>query len=188
MEELKDYSGEFNPNLKLEEFSKDTLVSLWYATCRLLAGLDGHWYNYIKEILGEEATNDVNHKVWADMVPRELRWIGKTMKIDGNDLEAFFKFQQVNPAIGGVCDIECDLKNKEYGTITFTRCPALDSCERHNWPGRLKFLCDTDDRYFRKHARHFNANIKVKSLKLPPRESKDEIACKWEFKIEPDKP
>jgi hypothetical protein len=33
-------------------------------------------------------------------------------------------------------------------------------------------------------AQLFNPNIKVRPLKLPPRKSKDEIACKWEFSLE----
>jgi hypothetical protein len=35
MDELKDYSGDYIPNLKLQDFSKDCLVSLYNATGKL---------------------------------------------------------------------------------------------------------------------------------------------------------
>jgi len=37
---------------------------------------------------------------------------------------------------------------------------------------------------FNNTARSINPNMVGRPLKLPPRESKDEIACVWEFKIE----
>jgi hypothetical protein len=35
MEELKDYSGEFRRDIKLQDFSKDALVRLWTAASKL---------------------------------------------------------------------------------------------------------------------------------------------------------
>jgi hypothetical protein len=46
-------------------------------------------------------------------------------------------------------------------------------------------MCDLDFRAFDKIARFFNPKMKVTALKLPPRKSKDDVACQWEFKLEP---
>ncbi len=35
MEELNDYSGEFNSDLKLTDFSKETLIRMWVAAAKL---------------------------------------------------------------------------------------------------------------------------------------------------------
>lgn len=184
MSELTDYTGEFQPGLKLEDFSKQALVDLWRATCRLLIGIDGHWYNLVKERLGEEQTFEINNQVWVDMVPREKRWITDLMKIDGNDVAAFFKFQQLNPATAGIMEIELDLKTPNHGVMTVTRCSVLESCEKLNMPNRQKACCDMDVIYFANQAREINPKIKTTCLKLPPRQSKDEIACKWEYTLE----
>ncbi|MCX6000389.1 MAG: hypothetical protein NTU41_12625, partial [Chloroflexi bacterium] len=48
-----------------------------------------------------------------------------------------------------------------------------------------KYACDTIHREaFENTARHINPYITVKCLKPPPRQSKDDIACRWEFKQE----
>lgn len=185
MTEIGDYSGEYRPDLKLEEFSKEALISLWQATCRLLIGIDGHWYSQVKERIGEDEAYKINNQVWVDMVPREKRWITDMMKISGDDVAAFFKFQQVNPATAGIMEIDLELKNPNHGVMTVTKCSVLDSCEKLNLPKRQKACCDMDVIYFANQAKEINPNIKTTCLKLPPRAHKGEIACKWEFTLDP---
>lgn len=36
---------------------------------------------------------------------------------------------------------------------------------------------------FKAYASFFNPDVEVTCLKAPPRESQDEIACKWHFKL-----
>ena len=188
MSELDDYSGPYKPDFKLEDLSKEALINLWRATSRLLIGIDGHWYTHVKKHLGEDVTYEINNQVWIDMVPREKRWITDLMKLDssGKDVAAFFKFQQINPATAGIMEIDLDLKNPNHGVMTVTKCSVLDSCEKLNLPKRQKACCDMDVIYFPKQAEEINPNIKTKCLKLPPRQSKDEIACQWEFTLDPE--
>ena len=54
IKELRDYVGEFNPNLRFEDFSKDAFVGLWEATSGLYPGLYWAWFGLIKEGFGEE--------------------------------------------------------------------------------------------------------------------------------------
>ncbi|MGQ4598892.1 DUF6125 family protein [Nocardia sp. R6R-6] len=183
--ELDDLSGPFDPDFKPEDLSKEALLKLWRSTCRLLIGIDGHWATRVREKLGEEATFEINNGVWEDMVAREKRWITDGMNMTGNDLATFFKFQQVNPATAGIMEIELDLESANKGTMTVTRCSVLESCEKLGMPERQKACCDMDVIYFPNQAREINPNIETKCLKLPPRQSKDEIACKWEFTLEP---
>jgi len=43
---------------------------------------------------------------------------------------------------------------------------------------------DMEEPLFNNTARSINPKMVGRPLKLPPRASKDEIACVWEFKIE----
>ncbi|HJT93501.1 MAG TPA: DUF6125 family protein [Mycobacterium sp.] len=186
MDELDDFSGPFNPDFKAEDLSKEALLKLWRSTCRLLIGIDGHWASRVREKLGEEVTFEINNGVWEDMVSREKRWITDGMNLVGNDLETFFKFQQINPATAGIMEIDLELESPNKGTMTVTKCSVLESCEKLGMPERQKACCDMDVIYFPNQAREVNPNIKTKCLKLPPRQSKDEIACKWEFTLDPE--
>jgi hypothetical protein len=49
MSDLEDYSGEFRPDLNMQDFSKDALVRLWQAGGKLYIGLDGLWYNMMTD-------------------------------------------------------------------------------------------------------------------------------------------
>ena len=49
MEKLDDYSGRLLPNLKLSDFSADTLAGLSELYCKLYIAVDGFWYLTIKE-------------------------------------------------------------------------------------------------------------------------------------------
>jgi hypothetical protein len=51
--------------------------------------------------------------------------------------------------------------------------------------GREQYVCHEDHvRGVRRQASLFNPKIKVEPLKLPPRNSKNEIACQWELRLE----
>jgi len=52
MEELKDYSGGFKPDLRLQDFPKDRLVELWHTACRLFVLIDGLWYSLVSDKFG----------------------------------------------------------------------------------------------------------------------------------------
>jgi hypothetical protein len=51
---LSDYSAGFNPDLRLEDFPKETLVRLLELYSRLLVTMDGFWYLSIKERVSNE--------------------------------------------------------------------------------------------------------------------------------------
>ena len=56
MAKLKDYSGEFIPNLSFTYFSYDALVELLEIYCKFYWAMDGNWFMSIKERTnGEEA-------------------------------------------------------------------------------------------------------------------------------------
>jgi len=251
MEELKDYNGEFKPDLKLEDFSKEALVQLCDAASRLIVGIDGIWRDLVKEYFGEEKANELSQKAWQMKIPmfvgclygitdtvalkledfskealiklrdaegklilgvdaiwRELvkqnfaegkdselgqeAWrrniplhIGRGLKalnIEGDDVTALFKYFQIDPTTGGVSEEEYDLKSGSHGVMTMTRCFPLELMEMYGDDASIAFACQELDGWtFQYAANVINPNIEAKCIKRPPRSSKDEIACKWEF-------
>jgi len=185
MEELQDYSGEFNPDLRLADFSKEALLRLWEAGGKLYLGIDGLWYNFIREKFGEKTASEWDWEIWRRAVPLEVRRGREAMNIWGEDVASLFKYFQVDPGAGGIWpDFRCELKNNNHGILTVNHCRGLGYFERHGDMAALTNACEMDRWAFEDTAYCFNPKMKTTCLKLPPRKSKDEIACQWEFKIE----
>jgi len=186
MEELKDYSGELRPNLKMEDFSKEAVLRLWMAAVKLYLGLDGIWYSLIKERFDESTAKELDAEVWRRTTPLDVKWHREAMNNWGNDVESVLKHIQIDAGSGAVFPgLICDLIDKNHGILTVKRCLGLDYWERHGETELQKHECETvDAEGFQDLASLFNPKMKATALKIPPRKSKDEIACQWEFKLE----
>jgi hypothetical protein len=183
--ELKDYVGEFKKDVNLEDFSRGTLVRLFQAAAKCYLGIDGIWYSLIKERFGERVARDLEFELWSIATPKEVGRTMAAMNIQGNDVATVFKVLQCAPGTAGIMDFECDLKNRNHGILTVKRCSSLEYFERHRDLEGIKFACDVMDRaMYPVTAQAVNPNITVTPLKLPPRSSKDDIACQWEFRID----
>jgi len=185
MKELKDYSGEFSPGLKLEDFSKDALLRLFHTTAKLYLGMDGVWHSLIREKFGEQVARDLDVEVWSRATPIEISRTMAAMNIQGDDVATLFKVFQCDPGTAGVGDVECELKDKNHGIYTVKRCSSLEHFERHGDIEGIKWACEViDTAMWTATTIPVNPKIKVTPLKRPPRKSKDEIACQWEFRLE----
>lgn len=186
MADLIDYSGEFRPDLKYESFSKDTLARLLYEFARVTNVLDGEYTTEIMIRYGQEEALNSQHKVWERHGPRVMRWIRKTLNIQGDDVATYFRLLQMLPSFSPEhYDIEWALLSPEHGIFTVTRCKFLEEMEKAG-QGFEKLICgESEPKSFHMLAREINPRIASRPLKLPPRVSKDEIACRFEFKIEP---
>jgi len=185
MEEMHDYSGEFRPDLKLSDFSKEALMRLWETGGKLYIGLDGLWYNLIREKFGEKTASEWDWEIWKRATPLEVRRSREAMNIWGDDVASLFKFLQVDPGAGGIWpEFRCELKNNQRGILTVNQCRALRYFERHGDAAALTNACEMDRWAFEDTAHCFNPRIRTRCLKLPPRSNPSEIGCQWEFWIE----
>ncbi len=186
MGELKDYSGHFKPDLKMEDFSSGSLVQLWHAAGKLYVGLDGIWYGLIRDRYGEGAARELDALVWRRETPLEVRRTREAMNIWGTDVASVLKFIQTDPGAGAIFpEFRCELKDENHGILTIKRCLGLEYYERHGETELQKHACEVVDAVgFQEAASQFNPKIKVTSLKLPPRKSPSEIACQWKFCLE----
>lgn len=188
MEELRDYSGQFRADLKLEDFSKETLVKAWGTTAKLYILLGGIWNSLIKERFGEQVALDAEREIWRQATAKDIPWISEVFDIRGDDIATVFKHIQISPLIGVIYPTEFEMKDKNHGVFTIPRCISLEYLERANRGDMIELVCGAngiDHWGFQQVASYYNPQIEVSPLKLPPRKSRDEIACRWEFKIGP---
>ena len=194
MEEMKDYSGEFKPKARFEDFSKDVLVKLVKEYARLFALLGGIYDTVIKDKLGpEEASRMSTEAFIGRMIPQhEGPRIAKALNIDGNDVVSLMKLIQMVPdgVREDLYDSDFDVKHNNHVIWTCRKCPTLFYYERHGDQKAISVCCGMgglEHQAVERYRDVINPKIKVIPLKLPPRQSPDEICCQWEFKIEPKK-
>ena len=182
-EEYRDYSREFDPNFSWQSFSKDTLIELLHLYGQLLIGVDGFWYLSVKESISDEQALVCDMWVWERFVRYEFSRTTKLMNIQGKDVAALMKVFQLSPGFSPF-KYEINLINSNHGILTVTHCPTLEALEKEGG-GRIGTICGkVDPKYYKDCAQFFNPNMQVKILKIPPRQSKQEICCQWEFQVE----
>ncbi|TET80022.1 hypothetical protein E3J38_06410, partial [candidate division TA06 bacterium] len=126
MAELKDYNGEFRPNLKLTDFDKDVLVRLWHASARNYAQRTGEWYRLLRERFDEQAARDIRTEVWMNQhkaLNIESRLDAEAMSFHDRDLIGFLKSLQWDPGQQGIIATKVELVNNNpyHGRATIKR-------------------------------------------------------------------
>ena len=182
MRKLRDYSGQLNPNIKLENFSKDVLVKLLKMYSRLYLAVDGFWYLSVKEKVNNDMALACDLWVWGKQCKYELERITKLLNIQGKDVVSFLKAFQLSPWMWNL-QYEIEVKNSNICVLTIIQCPTLEALEKEG-EGREKTFCkDVDSKLFKMYVDCFNPQIEVNYLRVPPRKNEDEIACQREFKM-----
>ena len=176
MELLTDYSGKLVRDLKLSDFSHDTLVALVKLYSKLYIGLDGFWYLTVKDRLGDKEALACDLQVWENLIKYSNARFRRQLKIRGNDVASVLKTIQVCPGFQNMrYKIEANGENNAILTVTY--CSTLDALEQEG-KGREDQICNiVEPRILKTHASFFNPAIAVKCLKSPPRKSKDDICC-----------
>jgi len=182
VERLGDYSGELLPELDLEDFSSETLRDLLRLYSKLYMGLDGFWYLTVMEKFGNDAALDCDIKVWDKAGRYEMKNVTRQLNIQGNDAVAFMKALQLSPWYWTVKS-QVEIVDPNTAILTVTDCPTLNALEKEG-SGRENEICKiAEPIILRAYASFFNPDVEVTCLQSPPRESQDDIACKWQFKM-----
>jgi hypothetical protein len=185
MPELNDYSGEFKPDLRERDFSKEALIRLTVVAAKLYMGNAQRAYDIMKNRFGEAMAGELQRELARRAVQTDIRRVRQEMKIGGNDVAAVLKFCQVSPRVAGLTELQCELKNQDHGVLTIGKCLILRYCEKLGDNVLQNLICAViEPEWFESYANAFNPKIRAVPLKLPPRRSKDDIACKWEFKLQ----
>jgi hypothetical protein len=160
MAELKDYSGEYIPDMSWDLFSKEVLVKVIEAYAKLYLMIDGLWNTEISQRHGRDESFDIEEIIWKELAVLE------------SFHPAWYK-QKI------------EVKDKKCAVLTVIDCPQLRYFERHGDDYGMKRSCqEIEYKCWSTYAQFMNPKTKTKALKLPPRKSPNEIACQWEFSIE----
>ncbi len=183
MAELTDYSGALDSALKYDDFSKELMLKALKAYGNYIRILDGTWYLAVKTRMNDALAFDCDRSVWDRMEVHDVEITRKLFNIEGDDVTALLKCLQMSPWTWSL-DCRVHLENHNHGIWTVNRCPTLLALEKEG-EGREKKICRMiETELLQIRARTINPKMKVVPLKLPPRKSKDEVHCQWEFRIE----
>lgn len=185
MEELKDYSRPLKDDLKLEDFSREFLIKLakeWQGRYPLQEEV---WYQLIKERVGQKEADEMEMMCNTRMAEINLPRMAKIANIKVKYMVDVMKVFQliVEGLMGFQPDSTYEIVNRNHVIWTVKRCLNLEYFEKMD-PTRIVSFCqDKEERYLYIYTGILLPNCEIKALKLPPRESREEIACQWELKI-----
>jgi hypothetical protein len=189
---LNDYSGKFKPNLRHEDFSREGLLKLTKEYQRAYEMILGEWHRVMRERFSETVSLECDISQWMLSGPLVTQFISRGMNIKMGNVESYFKAMQLDPGFPiTLFDIEFELVNPRYGFLIVKKCTALNQFENEGFGYELPMCHVEEPPTFLRTALQHNPKIKCRPVKLPPRKRKDEIACKWEVKLdeaEPEEP
>ena len=184
MRDVPDYSGPFDPQLTLQDFSKDALIRLLAAASKLYVGVGPMWVATMRKRFDDRTAFDFDKEVWQSGTLSEVRRVARALNITGNDVEAVFRYFQFSPGFGVLFGIDWDLRSRDHGIMTVNRCSGVLWWERTGDQALQKYTCEeVEVPMFQRIAEYFNPRMKATALKLPPRKGENDIACRWEFTI-----
>jgi hypothetical protein len=188
MGELKDYSGEFTPNLKYEDFSKDFLIKVMREWTAAYLRQAEFWFQTIEEQGGQKLACNCEAATWHKMGAITVPKVAKALGIKINDILDALKIWQLLPdgPLTGIIPVKYDIKNRNHIIMTVTKCGSLEFFERRGQTDRIAWMCEKLELpTITSYLTSLLPNAEVRALKLPPRKSADEIPCVWEFKLRP---
>ncbi|MDD5095197.1 MAG: DUF6125 family protein [Dehalococcoidia bacterium] len=181
--EIADYTGKFDPDFGPDKLTRETLLKLLKMYSEYIRRVDGYWYVTVMNRWGNEAALECDLDVWEKAQVWEIKSTTSLLNIHGDDVLTMMKAMQSSPWMW-LYDYDVDIKSRDHAILTFRTCPILASIEKEG-TGREELLCHgLEPKVFRVIADYFNPKIEVIPLKLPPRKASDEIACRWEMKLD----
>jgi hypothetical protein len=176
-----DYSGSFDPELRLAGFSRQALARLGREFL-----LNGHLQDrvglpLVAQRFGGEAYVAFAIEEWMGASPIYSLRMQRALGFEGTDVGTVFKNLQLD--IGAphqFMDFQFRLDGPEYGEFWLPHCGALLDVEPFG-EERVKLMChDIEDPTFDATAAAVNPCMKMRPIHRPPREPADRSPhCRW---------
>jgi hypothetical protein len=162
----------------LESLSREELIKRLQLNAELSQVVDGLWFISVEKDSNFDKALDMDIDVWKNYVHVSKKRIQKYFNISSTGLAAVKDFLEYDPWL----KIEIQEQTSERLVFQITKCPGLEAMEKM---GRDMLTCDpVEIEYFNELIETINPAIKIIPLKLPPRQSADDICCKWLFTLE----
>lgn len=191
MAELSDYSGPLKHDAGFEDFSRDALIKLLKAYSKIYLGYMGNWNSVMKQYMSADQLIKYETEVYIRTAKQlEAPQIMTALNIKGNDVITLLKIMQMLPdgARPEAYAPEYEIKNNNHVIYTIKTCPSLNYWEKIGDEKAIHLTCDPggmEEVTMQIYAELINPDIKIIPVKLPPRKSKEEVACVWEIKVVP---
>jgi len=168
---LDDYSGPFDPDRTLADFSRSFLVRLGHEYL-----LIGHLLDRVGQPLvafdhAEQGFVTSGIEEWMGASPIYSKRIQRLMNFEGDDVGTVFKNLQLE--VGSpqqFMDFQFRLDSPEYGEFWLAHCGALMDLEPHGNTEIVKLMChDIEDPTFDATAAATNPRMVMRPIHRPPR-------------------
>ncbi|MBW1683567.1 MAG: hypothetical protein JRS35_00745 [Deltaproteobacteria bacterium] len=181
MELRSDYSGPFDPDTSLADFSRQALAHLGREYL-----LNGHLQDrvglpLVAKRFGGDAYVQFSIEEWMGASPVYSLRMQRAMGFEGHDVSVVFKNLQFD--IGAphqFMDFQFRLDRPEYGEFWLPHCGALLDVEPFG-EERVKFMChDIEDPTFDATAAATHPCMKMRPIHRPPRQPSGRYPhCRW---------
>ena len=181
-----DYSGPFDPDLELADFSRQALCHLGREYL-----LIGHLQDRVGlplaiQSLGRDAQLQLSIDEWMGASPIYSRRMQRALAFEGDDVGTVFKNLQLE--IGAppqFMDFQFRLDNPEYGEFWLPHCGALLDVEPFG-EKQVKLMChNIEDPTFDATAAATNPRMKMRPIHRPPRNPAGRTPhCRWSVFID----
>jgi hypothetical protein len=152
----------------------------------LLTAIEG-WAGDIVMRYGLDAMFEIQWDLWSEKVLPAVRDLkARWMKVGDGTVEAFMKDIQVDASSfpGKAFDLTFEMPEPDVGIMTFNKCIQVDQWESMGRPDIAeKSAHVTCPASIIETAKMYNPNMKVEILAIPPRVSKDHVACRWRLSL-----
>ncbi len=190
--ELNDYSGDFNPDLKFEDFSKEFLIKLIRRYASGYMKLGEFWYDRVAALVGpEKAMTEDTIAVWT----KQPYWINpkiaQTANIEAKDIVDALKVWQLllDGFLPERYTAQFNIKDRNHVIMSITNCRDLLYFQHKDMKDRIKTVCGHNGVEVRTMGPYLQClvpNAQVKQLLGPPGSdlpSKDGLCCQFELTL-----
>lgn len=167
----EDYSGSFDPDLTLADFSRSFLVKLAYEYLLIGHLLDRCGQPLVGMEQGSDGFVRSGIEEWMGASPIYAKRMQRLMDFEGDTVETVFKGLQLE--VGSpqqFMDFQFRLDDPKYGEFWLCHCGALMDIEKAGNPNTVKLMChDIEDPTFDATAAATHPNMVMRPIHRPPR-------------------
>lgn len=169
-----DYSGPFDPDLKLSDFSRAFLARLGRENLLIGHMLDRVGQPLVAMEYGGEAFLKSGIEEWMGASPIYSKRMQRLMNFEGADVGTVFKNLQLEVgAPQQFMDFQFRLDSPDYGEFWLCHCGALLDAEKRAGEKGVKLMChDIEDPTFDATAAATNPRMVMRPIHRPPRVDK----------------
>ena len=181
-----DYSGDFDPDFRYEDLSKEALVRLVREFALIAQLLDRSVFAAVGLRYGQQAVEELAIEEWRGASPIYTKRIREIMNIEGNGVPAIFKQLQLDPGFAQhYMDVEYEVVDENHGFFQLRSCGALLDVEPYGSRAVTSMCHAIEDGTFDVTAQAVNPKARIRPVHRPPREPAGRVpVCRWEVTID----